>query len=62
MISDLVALLLLLCVYVYLIAGVEVIADPRSLAAAGKAAQVPVMLGFNADEGESAESRKRSIT
>ena len=32
--------------------GVEVLDDPRVLAAAGKIASVPVMLGFNADEGE----------
>ena len=31
--------------------GVEVLDDPRVLLAAGKAADVPVMLGFNADEG-----------
>ena len=31
--------------------GVEVLDDPRVLAAAGKLAPVPVMLGFNADEG-----------
>ena len=31
--------------------GVEVIDDPRALLAAGKVADVPVMLGFNADEG-----------
>lgn len=31
--------------------GVEVIDDPRALLAAGKVAPVPVMMGFNADEG-----------
>ena len=31
--------------------GVEVVDDPRALVAAGKVAPVPVMLGFNADEG-----------
>ncbi len=32
--------------------GVEVVGDPRALAAAGQIAPVPVMLGFNHDEGE----------
>lgn len=31
--------------------GVEVVDDPRALLAAGKVADVPVMMGFNADEG-----------
>jgi para-nitrobenzyl esterase len=31
--------------------GVEVLADPRTLLAAGKVASVPVMLGINHDEG-----------
>ena len=31
--------------------GVEVLDDPRVLAARGRAAPVPVLLGFNADEG-----------
>jgi para-nitrobenzyl esterase len=31
--------------------GVEVVGDPRALAAAGKAAPVPILLGNNADEG-----------
>jgi para-nitrobenzyl esterase len=31
--------------------GVEVLDDPRALLAAGKVAPVPVMMGFNADEG-----------
>lgn len=31
--------------------GVEVIDDPRALLAAGKVAPVPVMMGFNQDEG-----------
>lgn len=31
--------------------GVEVLADPRALAAAGAIAPVPVLMGFNADEG-----------
>lgn len=31
--------------------GVEVVDDPRTLAAAGLVAPVPVLLGFNADEG-----------
>lgn len=31
--------------------GVEVIDDPRTLLAEGKVADVPVMIGFNADEG-----------
>jgi len=41
--------------------GVEVLGDPRERAAAGLIAPVPVLLGFNADEGTLFNSAKTDI-
>jgi para-nitrobenzyl esterase len=38
--------------------GVEVVDDPRTLLAAGAVADVPVLVGFNADEGSCASLRR----